>query len=576
MVQRDRSLSYALNEAGESAAWHWDKLPAQEQFLTAPEPFTCFSGGFGSGKTTALCAKIILLMTAIPNNLGYLGRLDGKSLRHSTLLSLLDMLPKEYIRKHNEQNGFIQLHNEVGGSKLVYGDFKDLNDLKNIPLGFYAIDQMEEVPSSVWEYLAGRIRRRTPVLLEGGARQYYVAGRCRKNLVDAKGRHYATSAYVSTLRCALCREPLPPYSDQTAPGGEHPPWDLIVYKRYGFGVCNPEGPSHWIFKTFWDLPGSGHTSTGKVDKKTGTKYRGFHASIYDGLHAGFIDSEYVGNLETLYADKPTMWDRYMLGTWIEAEGLVYPSWNRGLHTFDLQAPRATGEPVLRPGSGWLFEYIDHGLTAATAVGWLYTEPCDCGCGKTNFYLLDEHYEGGKVVSYHAAQIKAHRLRLEGFPIQATYLDSQAFSRTLMGGKGTPREDELYSIADEFLDNDISVVPNQKDWKVGHDKISGLLLTDPNHVHPISGHRGAPHLLVSRSVGAFIKEIETYKWKVVKGSVEPRKDEAVDGNDHHMDGLNGFLASRPAEIMHWVPPAQDDWAFERELSQFAPVADHMRA
>jgi hypothetical protein len=569
VLQRDRSLASALNEAGESSLWRWDKLPMQEAFLTAPEPFTCFSGGFGSGKTTALCAKVILLMTAIPNNLGYLGRLDGKSLRHSTLLSLLDMLPKEYIRKHNEQNGFIQLHNEVGGSKLVYGDFKDLNDLKNIPLGFFAIDQMEEVPSRVWEYLAGRIRRRTPVLTDKGLRQYYVEGECPRNTVLSTKRHYATSENVKDSLCALCHAPLPPYSDEVADGATEPVWDLIVYKRYGFGVCNPEGPSHWIYKTFKGLPGQHGISTGTKD------HVAFHATIWDGRRAGFTDTEYVANLENIYKDKPTMWDRYMRGLWVEAEGLVYPGWQRNVHTFNHRSQRFDGnDPVLRPGNGYLFEYIDHGLTAATAVGWIFSERCTCGCNKTNFYVLDEHYEGGKVVSYHSAQIKAHRLRLENFPIQATYLDSQAFSKTLMGASGTPRENELYSIADEYLDHGISLIPNQKDWKVGYDKISELLLVDPDHVHPFSGHRGAPHLLVADTCQHFIQEIESHKWKVVKNAIEPRRDEAADGNDHHMDGLNGFLASRPAEVVAFAPTNDSIWEFERELQGFQPSASHM--
>lgn len=572
MATRDRSLAAALNEAGESSLWRWDKLPAQEAFLTAPETFTCFSGGFGSGKTTALCAKVILLMTAIPNNLGYLGRLDGKSLRHSTLQSLLELLPKEYIKKHNEQQGLIQLHSDVGGSKLVYGDFKDINDLKNIPLGFYAIDQMEEVPSAVWEYLAGRIRRRTPVLTPDGERQYYVRGKCPANTTDATGRHYAISSDVSKKRCRLCGETICDYSDETKDGQDTPDWDMLIYRRYGFGVCNPEGPSHWIYRTFTGLPSAHGTSVGKDE------HRAFHATIWDGLRAGFIDRAYVNNLERTYRDKPTMWDRYMEGKWVEAEGLVYPSWQRAQHTFDYRAVRYTdNERLLRPGEGHLFEYIDHGLTAATAVGWVYTETCDCGCARTNYYVIDEHYEGGKTVSYHSAQIKAHRLRHENYPIQATYLDSQAFSKTLMGSTGTPKQDELYSVADEYLDNGVMVIPNQKDWSVGYDRISNLLLPDPDHIHPFTGVRGAPHLLVANTCGNFISEIETHKWKVVKNSIEPRKDEAADGNDHHMDGLNGFLASRPDDVIEYhAPPEDEAWQLEREINQFQPPSNHMAA
>ena len=56
------------------------------------------------------------------------------------------------------------------------------------------------------------------------------------------------------------------------------------------------------------------------------------------------------------------------------------------------------------------------------------------------------------------------------------------SKTLMGQKGTPREDELYSVADEYYDNDIAVLPNQKDWDAGYNRISEMLIIDEDHVN----------------------------------------------------------------------------------------------
>jgi len=575
MPSRDRTLLGALDSVGERTWWEWDRLPTQQEFLLAPNQFTCFSGGFGNGKTTALCAKLLLLMTAIPNNLGYLGRLDGKALKHSTMQSLADMLPGEYIYRKDDQKGLLQLVPELGGSKLIYGDFKDINDLKNIPLGFFAIDQMEEVGEQVFNYLAGRLRRRTPVLTEDGYLQYFVVGNCPADKVEA--RHYALRSETHLdSRCRLCGVALPPFSDRPPDKNTRPDWDLVIYKRYGFGVANPEGPSHWIYRFFWGLPGQQGESTGKVDPLTGERYQGFHATIYDGLRAGFVDGPYVRSLEVLYQDKPAMWDRYILGRWLEAEGLVYPTWNRQLHLYPGNSVRLSGEPIIRSGKGYLWEYIDHGLTAPTAVGWVWTEKCDCGCGKTNFYVTREHYEGGRAVSYHATQIKAQRATLGNPPIQATYLDSQAFSKTLMRTKGSEnRKDELFSIADEYNEYGVLPIPTQKKWEVGHNRISEHLLPDPNHVHPITGVKGAPHLLVSDVCGNFVMEVERYKWKVVKTALEPRQDEPMDGFDHHMDGLNGFIASRPEDVIEWAPPKEDN--LEWELNSWEqPGFSHMGA
>ena len=118
----------------------------------------------------------------------------------------------------------------------------------------------------------------------------------------------------------------------------------------------------------------------------------------------------------------------------------------------------------------------------------------------------------------------------------------------MGQTGTPREDELYSIADEYMDHGIYPVANQKNWDVGYNRINELLAIDPTHTHPVTGVVGAPHLYVFDKCSKFISEIEGYKWKKVRNHIAGHhSEEPMDGNDHHMDGLNGFLASRPMDI-----------------------------
>lgn len=554
-MSTDRSLQHDLAEAGEQVLWDWTRLPVQYDYLTSLTKYTMFNGGFGTGKTTVLCAKVILLLF-VPNNLGYLGRLDGKALRASTMQSLYDMLPKDCLAKHNDQRGFLQLKPEYGGGKLIYGDFKDLNDLKNIPLGFFAMDQAEEIPQDVWDYLVGRLRRIVPVLLDG-QKQYWVVGSCQKGR-----RHYAL---LHDTQCRVCSESLPPFSETRRSAADPPDWEIIAYKNYGFGVCNPEGPSHWIHKLFPGLP-SQHAISGPGE----VGYQGFTATTWDGLKAGFIPAEYVHDLEQRYRKLPLMWDRYLEGKWVEAEGLVYPTWSREQSILHRHANRHDGFPLLEPPQEQgkpaveVFEYIDHGLTAETAVGWVAVQQCDCGCERLNYYLLDEHYEGKRVVSYHAASIKAVRERLP-FPVKATYLDSQAFSKTLMGQTGTPREDDLYSVADEYMDNQIYPVPNQKDWDAGYNRINELLLIDPQHVHPVTGKLGAPHLYVLNHCTNFISEIESYKWKKVRNTIQGTvsREEPQDGHDHHMDGLNGFLTSRPVEYLQ-PQPVDDTPAWLRQM------------
>lgn len=72
------------------------------------------------------------------------------------------------------------------------------------------------------------------------------------------------------------------------------------------GTCNPENPNHW-FKQFIDTPGLDIFLQ--------------NYTIYDNT---FLSPEFVRNLENEY--KGTIFfDRYILGRWTRAEGIIFPS-----------------------------------------------------------------------------------------------------------------------------------------------------------------------------------------------------------------------------------------------------------
>ena len=546
-----------LEQAGEVASIDWTRLPQQHRFMTSPSTYTCLSGGFGGGKTQGLCGKAILLSSKIPNNLGYLGRFDGKAFRHTTLQVLLELLPKEWIKRHNEQVGRIQLQPglagpEDRGSLILYGDFKDNDDLKNHRFGWFGIDQMEEVEESVWTMLEGRLKRNLPILTLGtGLKQFTVSGVCEPH--DG-GRHYAIGETAKV--CSRCEAELPPFSERVDRDTWEQAWTLIEYARFGFGVCNPEGPSNWIYQTFHGLPDeAGNLSKGVEG------YEGIHVSIYDSLEAGFLPKAHVEKLETSYQRNPMMYKRYCLGYWVEAEGLVYPEFRRGTHVVSAHDSRYDDSPLVL--DSWpIFEAIDPGLTAPTAVQWWVVEPtCQCGCGKPNFWLVDNHTAPGPV-SYHCAQIKSHRDALKRPLPLASYFDAQGFSATQSRGE------EVCSLADLYGEHEIYVTKNAKDWDVGYDRITDLLAPDPDHIHPVTGEMGGPHLLVFSLCQPFIREIEKYKWKKARQGYSV-SEEPADKDDDNMDAMNGFLATRPemtaqlqeTDVPEKKAPRSEDWLFE---------------
>ena len=86
-------------------------------------------------------------------------------------------------------------------------------------------------------------------------------------------------------------------------------------------TTNPASPNHW-FKKFID------------SAERGVDVYCQNYTIYDNP---FLPEEYVHNLEAEYAG--SVWfDRYILGLWTLAEGLVFPKFNEALYTKDFEGP----------------------------------------------------------------------------------------------------------------------------------------------------------------------------------------------------------------------------------------------
>lgn len=124
------------------------------------------------------------------------------------------------------------------------------------------------------------------------------------------------------------------------------------------GACNPEYPSHWL-KQFIDRD--------DIDKYV-QKY-----TIDDNP---FLPPEFVENLKREYSGT-VFYQRYILGEWALAEGLIYPM---------------AGEAVAEPPEGEPLKYalsIDYGTeNAFAALIWEYHSD-------GVWYAVDEYYYSGR-------------------------------------------------------------------------------------------------------------------------------------------------------------------------------------
>ena len=103
------------------------------------------------------------------------------------------------------------------------------------------------------------------------------------------------------------------------------------------GTCNPDNPGHW-FKKFLDSDADIYQQSYVIDD-------------------GVLPSHVVEELKKEYAGT-VYYDRYILGLWRQAEGLVYPMFSMNKHTVH-------GKP---DGPGVYYISIDYGTANPTAMG----------------------------------------------------------------------------------------------------------------------------------------------------------------------------------------------------------------
>lgn len=143
-------------------------LPKQQEFHGDNAKYRAFGGGFGNGKTSAGCAEAFMLSMEYPGTEGLIARKTRPELKATTqnvffkggggnVATDWTGCPPELIRTFNKTEGKLTLINE---SVIHFWPLDDPDKLTNLNLGWYLIDQAEEVSEDMFLMLNGRLRRR--------------------------------------------------------------------------------------------------------------------------------------------------------------------------------------------------------------------------------------------------------------------------------------------------------------------------------------------------------------------------------------------------------------------------------
>jgi hypothetical protein len=143
----------------------YEPNPKQELFHGLTAKYRGFCGGWGNGKTTAGCVETFLRLMEFPNTECIIARKTRPELKSTTWRMWADGdtqphgwhgVPKEVIRRHVRSDLYMEL---INGSVIHGLPLDDPKKLENYNLGFFWIDQAEEVEEDIFLKFHGRLRQ---------------------------------------------------------------------------------------------------------------------------------------------------------------------------------------------------------------------------------------------------------------------------------------------------------------------------------------------------------------------------------------------------------------------------------
>lgn len=272
-----------------------------------------------------------------------------------------------------------------------------------------------------------------------------------------------------------------------------------------FGTTNPDSPNHWLKSEY-------------LDRSQELDLMEMRFTINDNE---FLDPEYVRQLKREYTG--VFYERFILGNWVIAEGLVYSMFSEKEHVVHV-LPECCAHP--EKGQGEYYISVDYGTKNPFSAGlW-----CVSGGGATRIaeYYYDgrkskkprtdeEHYAALEKLIRHEVWNSGRRT-VESYPIQCVVIDPSAASMI-----ECIRRHGIFSV--RAAKND--VIPG-----IG---ITGSLLA-------------AGKLKIHADCKDCIREFGIYSW-----DEKAKGDQVIKENDHAMDDTRYFCYTILRRLFRW-----DDW------------------
>jgi PBSX family phage terminase large subunit len=243
-----------------------------------------------------------------------------------------------------------------------------------------------------------------------------------------------------------------------------------------FGTTNPDSPHHWLKIDYLD--------------KKGLNMKRFSFVIDDNLS---LDPDYVDSLKAEFSG--VFYDRFILGKWVLAEGLVFKEFNDAIH----KVPKALIRKMIKDRK---FKYFIGG------TDWGYTHPMVgliIGVTHDNvYYLVDEFYETEHQTEDLAKWYQDREQDLIKQPIRYIWCDSAEPDRII-----TLQSSPYY----------LNAVPARKDIKAGLNSVNTAYKNN--------------RLFIGDNNTNTLSETTIYRYPE-KDDPKAKTDLPLDKNNHAMD------------------------------------------
>ena len=437
-------------------------------------------GGYGSGKTTTTREEWYKHFAITPNGTGLIGANISAQYEQTIKRDIEADLPVSLVKEVSVKNSYIEL---INGYRLMFRPFDDPGKLRSLNLDFLAIIEGSEVDDQI--FIIGKTRVRN------------TAATSQK--LDDRGR------------------PLYGYTEQGVAipiiDGD---WRTIITES------NPD--AGWI-KSNVLLPSSfiqiNGDSVDHYEPNPEIADPAISSHVTTTACNQFLPPTYIQDTSK---GRPQWWiNRYLLGSFTYAEGLVYPAAIENSKTKQHHVIPTT--PI--PKHWKRVHAFDYGLSDMSGMLW---GAIDEERGKLVIYK--EYYDNNRNVEELATVVKTYSADVpDGGWLRPHLIDPKS---------GIKRDYNKKSLIDHFLEYGVSYTPGQVSVDARVFKLNTMFEQDRVEIMDCCKH--------------LIEELKDYKFPSDDSSESGRKDKPQDKNNHLINPLEWIameLPTNPGEAVHGI-------------------------